>query len=189
MLSAIEKDIIAGAEKKMQDAVAFLEASLKDYRVGKANPSVFNKVLVNYYGTPTPLPQVGSVSAPDAKTLVIQPWDRSLIPAVEKAIIDSNIGLTPSNNGELIRCTVPARTEERRKDLVKKAKGEGENSKVVIRNTRRDAMDALKKAQKAGTISEDAEKEAEDEVQKLTDKKTKEIDALVAAKEKDILTV
>jgi len=189
MLSAFEKEIIAGAEKKMADSVKFLEESLKDYRVGKANPSVFNKVLVNYYGTMTPLPQVGAVSAPDAKTLVVQPWDRSLIPAVEKAILDSNIGLTPSNNGEIIRCTVPALTEERRRELIKKAKGEGENSKIVIRNARRDAVDALKKAQKAGTISEDAQAEAEDEVQKLTDKKVKEIDALVAAKEKDMLTV
>lgn len=189
MLSQFEKDIITGAEKKMRDSVAHLEESLKDYRVGKANPAVFNKVLVSYYGTPTPIPQVGAVSAPDARTLAIQPWERSLIPAIEKAIITANIGLTPSNNGEVIRCTVPALTEDRRKELVKKAKAEGENSKVSIRNTRRDAVDALKKAQKAGTISEDAQGEAEDEIQKLTDKMVKDVDTLVSAKEKDILTV
>ncbi len=189
MLSQFEKNIIDGAEKKMRDSVVHLEESLKDYRVGKANPAVFNKVLVNYYGTLTPIPQVGAVSSPDAKTLAIQPWERSLIPAIEKAILAANIGLTPSNNGEVIRCTVPALTEERRKELVKKAKAEGENGKVTVRNVRREAIEALKKAQKAGTISEDAESEAEDEVQKLTDKKIKEIDVLVSAKEKDIMTV
>lgn len=182
-------EILSAADAKMTGAVAFLDESLKNYRVGKANPAVFNKVLVNYYGTMTPVPQVGSVTAPDAKTLAIQPWDRSLIPAIEKAIIDASIGLTPSNNGETIRCTVPALTEDRRKELVKNAKAEGENAKVVVRNARRDAVDALKKAQKNEGLSEDAEKEGEEEVQKLTDKKTKEIDALVAAKEKDILSV
>ena len=189
MLTENAKQVITTASSKMMDAVTFLEESLKNYRVGKANTQVFNKVLVNYYGTPTPIPQVASVTTPDAKTLAIQPWERSLIPAIEKAIIDSNIGLTPSNNGETIRCSVPALTEERRKELVKSAKAEGENAKVVIRNARRDAVDALKKAQKNDGLSEDAEREGEDEIQKLTDKKVKEIDALVAAKEKDILAV
>ena len=189
MLTEKTKEILNSADAKMKDAIAFLEESLKNYRVGKANPAVFNKVLVNYYGTPTPIPQVASVTSPDAKTLAIQPWERSLIPAIEKAIIDSNIGLTPSNNGETIRCSVPALTEERRKELVKSARGEGENAKVVVRDARRDAVDALKKAQKNEGLSEDAEREGEDEVQKLTDKKVKEIDALVAAKEKDILAV
>lgn len=189
MLTARAKEILTGAETKMQSAINFLEESLKSYRVGKANPAVFNGILVDYYGTPTPLHQVASISAPDAKTLAIQPWEKNLIPKIEKAIIDGNIGLTPSNNGELIRCTVPALTEERRKELIKKAKGEGENAKVVVRNARRDAVDILKKAQKNEGMPEDTEKEAEDEVQKLTDKFVKKVDETVAAKEKDIMTV
>lgn len=189
MLTENAKQIVAAADAKMLSSVTFLEESLKNYRVGKANTQVFNKVLVNYYGTPTPVPQVASVTAPDAKTLAIQPWERSLIPAIEKAILDANIGLTPSNNGETIRCTVPALTEERRKELCKNAKSEGENAKVVVRNARRDAVDALKKAVKNEGLSEDVQKEGEEEVQKLTDKRVKEIDALVAAKEKDILAV
>ncbi len=189
MLTENAKQVITTASSKMMDAVTFLEESLKNYRVGKANTQVFNKVLVNYYGTPTPLPQVGSVTAPDAKTLAIQPWERSLIPAIEKAIIDANIGLTPSNNGETIRCTVTALTEDRRKELCKNAKAEGENAKIVIRNARRDAVDALKKAVKNEGLSEDVQKEGEEEVQKLTDKRVKEVDELVAAKEKDILSV
>ena len=189
MLTDRAKEIVNAADSKMKDSLNFLEEDLKGYRLGKASPSIFNGVMVNYYGTMTPLAQVSSIAAPDAKTLTVQPWERNLIPVIEKAILDANIGLTPSNNGEIIRCTVPVLTEERRKDLVKKAKGEGENTKVVIRNSRRDAIEALKKAQKAGTISEDAQHEAEDEIQKLTDKKVKDVDTLVAAKEKDILTV
>lgn len=189
MLTDKAKEIISGAETKMQSAIKFLEEDLKTYRVGKANPSVFNGVMVDYYGTPTPIQQVASINAPDAKTLAIQPWEKSLIPKIEKAILDANLGLTPSNNGELIRCTVPALTEERRKELIKKAKATGENSKIVIRNSRRDAVDALKKAQKNDGLSEDTEKEAEDEAQKLTDKYVKKVDETVAAKEKDILTV
>ena len=189
MLTDRAKEIVSGAESKMKDAVRFLEEDLKTYRVGKANPSVFDKVLVDYYGPPTPLQQVASITAPDAKTLAIQPWEKHLIPKIEKAIMDANIGLTPQNNGEIIRCTVPALTEERRKDLIKKAKAAGENSKIVVRNARRDAVDTLKKAQKNEGLSEDAEKEAEAEVQKLTDKFVKSVDDVVATKEKDILTV
>lgn len=183
------KEILGAVETKMTDAVAFLEESLKNYKVGKANPAIFNKVLVNYYGTPTPIPQVASVTAPDAKTLAIQPWERSLIPAIEKAIVDASLGLTPSNNGETIRCTVPALTEDRRKELCKNAKAEGESAKVVVRNARRDAIESLKKAIKNDGLSEDLEKDAEADVQKLTDKNVKLIDELVAAKEKDILSV
>jgi len=189
MLTDRAKEIVGGAESKMQSAVAFLEDDLKNYRVGKANPAIFNVVSVNYYGTPTPLPQVASISAPDAKTLAIQPWEKNLIPAIEKAILDANIGLTPSNNGETIRCVVPALTEERRRELIKKAKSTGENTKVVVRNARRDAVDLLKKAQKNEGLSEDTEKEAEDEIQKLTDKNVKKVDEIVGAKEKEILTV
>ena len=167
----------------------FLEEDLKTYRVGKANPSIFNGVSVDYYGMQTPLAQVASISTPDAKTIVIQPWERTMIQKIEKAILDANIGLTPSNNGEVIRCTVPALTEERRRDLVKKAKEAGENAKIVVRNARRDAIELLKKAQKNEGMSEDTEKEGEIEVQKVTDKFVKNVDEIVAAKEKEILTV
>ncbi|MBR5385375.1 MAG: ribosome recycling factor [Bacteroidales bacterium] len=183
------KEIVDAAEKKMNDSVAFLEEDLKTYRVGKANPTVLNPVLVDYYGTATPIPQVASVTAPDAKTISIQPWEKSMIAKIEKAIIDANLGLTPSNNGEVIRCLVPALTEERRKELIKKARAAGETAKVTVRNARRDGIDLLKKAQKNEGLSEDGEKEGEDELQKLTDRKVKEIDTLIDAKEKDIMTV
>ena len=189
MLTDRAKEIINGTESKMQDAVKFLEEDLKTYRLGKANPAVFNPVVVDYYGTPTPLAQVASINTPDARTLTIQPWEKSLIPKIEKAIMDANIGLTPQNNGEIIRCKVPELTEERRKDLIKKAKAAGENAKIVVRNARRDGVDLLKKAQKNEGLSEDTEKEAEAEIQKITDKQVKEVDTIVAAKEKDIMTV
>ena len=189
MLTERAKDIINGAEGKMQDAITFLEEDLKTYRVGKANPNIFNGLMVDYYGSATPVHQVASISAPDAKTLAIQPWERNMIPVIEKAILDANLGFTPQNNGEIIRCVVPALTEERRKDLVKKAKAAGEQAKVVVRNARRDAMDLLKKAQKNEGMSEDTEKEGEGEVQKITDKFVKNVDEIVAAKEKEILTV
>lgn len=189
MIPENAKNIISAAEAKMQSAVAYLEESLKSYRVGKANPAIFNNVHVDYYGTPTPIAQVASVTTPDAKTLAIQPWERSMIAKIEKAIIDASLGLTPSNNGEVIRCVVPALTEERRRELIKKAKGEGESTKIVVRNARRDAVDALKKAQKNDGLPEDSQKEAEEEVQKLTDKMVKNVDSVIAAKEKDIMTV
>jgi len=173
----------------MGEAVRFLEEDLKSYRVGKANPLVFNGVTVDYYGSPTPVAQVASISAPDAKTLAIQPWEKNMIPKIEKAIIDANLGFTPQNNGEVIRCTVPALTEERRKELIKKARAAGESAKIVVRNARRDGIDLLKKANKNEGLSEDTQKEAETEVQKLTDKRVKEVDELVAAKEKEIMTV
>lgn len=189
MLTERAKEIVKQAETKMLQAVSFLEEDLKTYRVGKANPMIFNGVSVDYYGSPTPLSQVASITTPDAKTLAIQPWERSLISKIEKAIIDANLGFTPQNNGELIRCVVPAITEERRKDLIKKAKAAGENAKIVVRNSRRDGIELLKKAQKNEGMPEDTEKEAEDEVQKLTDKQIKAIDSIVATKEKEILTV
>ena len=189
MLTENAKAIVAKADEKMQDAIAFLEEDLKTYRVGKANPSIFNNVTVDYYGTATPIPQVASVTTPDAKTLAIQPWERSMIGKIEKAILDANLGFTPSNNGEIIRCVVPALTEERRRDLIKKAKATGENTKVIIRNARRDAVDQLKKAQKASEITEDVQREGEDEIQKVTDKNVKTVDGIIAEKEKDILTV
>lgn len=180
--------ILAKAKDQMTSASKFLEESLKTYRAGKANPAIFNNVLVDYYGSKTPVPQVASVTTPDARTIMIQPWDRNMIGPIEKAILDANVGMTPQNNGESIRCNVPALTEERRKELIKKARGEGENAKTVIRNSRRDAMDALKKCIKEG-LAEDMEKDYEDKVQKATDDAVKGIDAQVTAKEKEILTV
>ena len=182
------KEILAAAKDKMSNAVNHLDEELKTYRVGKANPLVFNNVMVDYYGSPTPIPQVASVTTPDAKTLMLQPWEKKMIAAIEKAILDANIGLTPSNNGESIRCTVPPLTEERRKELIKKAKGAGEYAKVSVRNARRDAIEALKKANKEG-MPEDLQKEYEQLVQKETDVFAKKVDELVAAKEKEMLTV
>ena len=182
------KEILAGAKDKMSHAVAHLDEELKTYRAGKANPLVFNSVMVDYYGCPTPLPQVASVTTSDAKTLMLQPWEKKMIPVIEKAILDANIGLTPSNNGESIRCTVPPLTEERRKDLIKKAKAAGENGKVSVRNARRDAIELLKKAQKEG-MPEDLQKEYEQLVQKETDAYSKNVEERVVEKEKEIKTV
>ena len=183
------KEIVDAQSAKMQGALEYLEEELKNYRVGKASPAILNPVVVDYYGTPTPINQVASITTPDAKTIAIQPWERSLIGKIEKAILDANVGLTPSNNGEIIRCMVPALTEDRRKELIKKAKAQGETTKVTIRNARRDGIDLLKKAQKNDGLSEDGEKEGEDELQKVTDKWVKKVDEVIAAKEKDILTV
>ena len=182
------KEILTGAKDKMAHAVTHLDEELKTYRAGKADPRIFNNVMVDYYGSPTPVPQVASVTTPDAKTLMLQPWEKKMIPAIEKAIIDSNIGLTPSNNGESIRCTVPPLTEDRRKELLKKAKAAGENAKVSVRNARRDGIEHLKKANKEG-MPEDLQKEYEQLIQKETDAFSKKIDELVAAKEKEMMTV
>ena len=186
----IEKanEVLEFAELKMEDAVTHLQEELKTYRAGKANPEVFASVIVNYYGAATPLPQMSNITTPDAKTMLIQPWDKSMIHAIEKAIMDANLGFTPQNNGEVIRINVPALTEERRRELVKRAKGEGENAKVATRNARRDAMDQLKKLQKDG-LPEDIEKDDEEKVQKFTDKYVKRVDEVLDAKEKDIMTV
>ena len=182
------KAVIEAVKEKMQGSVTFLDEDLKTYRAGKANPAVFNSVMVNYYGTMTPIPQVASISTPDAKTMLIQPWDRTLLRPVEKAIMDANLGFTPQNNGEVIRINVPAITEERRKELVKKARTAGENAKVAVRNARRDAIESLKKLQKEG-LPEDSEKDFEDEVQKLTDNVSKKVEEILSAKEKEIMTV
>lgn len=183
------KEIVDNMSLKMQGALEFLEEDLKNYRVGKASPAILNPVMVDYYGSATPLSQIASITTPDAKTIAIQPWERNMIGKIEKAILDANVGLTPSNNGEIIRCMVPALTEDRRKDLIKKAKAQGETTKVTIRNARRDGIDLLKKAQKNDGLSEDGEKEGEAELQKVTDKWVKKVDEVISAKEKDILTV
>lgn len=182
------KACIAQAKEKMKKAISFLEEDLKTYRAGKANPAVFNSVTVDYYGTPTPIPQVASITTPDAKTMLIQPWEKKLIAPIEKAIMDANLGFTPQNNGEQIRISVPPLTEERRKELVKKAKAAGENTKMSVRNARREVVEAHKKYQKEG-LPEDVCKDAEIEIQKETDVFNKRIDEIIAAKEKEIMTV
>ena len=182
------KDIIAGAAAKMQDAVTFLEEDLKTYRAGKANPAMFNNVMVDYYGSPTPVPQVASITVPDARTIIIQPWEKNMIAKIEKAIMDANLGVTPQNDGVQIRITIPPLTEDRRKDLVKKVKAAGESAKISIRNARRDANDLFKKAQKDG-MPEDEAKDSEAVIQKDVDKFNKKVDEVIAAKEKEIMTV
>ena len=177
------------AEEKMEKT---LNALAKDYvtiRAGRANPSVLNKITVDYYGSPTPLQQVANISVPEARLLVIQPWNRSLIKAIEKAIQASDVGINPSNDGTVIRLLFPELTEERRKELSKDVKKKGEAAKVAIRNIRRDCVDTIKKAQKAGEITEDDQKKDEDDAQKLTDKFIDKVDKAVEAKTKEIMTV
>ena len=176
-------------EERMQKSVDNLKDEYSTIRAGRANPHILDRLRVDYYGTPTPIQQVANVSVPEARMIQIQPWEASLIKEIEKAILTSDLGLTPNNDGKTIRLVFPELTEERRKELIKKAKTAGENSKVVVRNARRDAVDTLKKAQKNEGLPEDAQKEGEEEIQKVTDKNIKEIDALIAAKEKDIMTV
>ena len=182
------KEIIAAAKDKMASAIEHLDSELKNFRAGKANTAIFNNVMVNYYGSPTPVPQVASITAPDARTMLIQPWEKNMIAPIEKAIMDANLGFTPQNNGEQIRLTMPPLTEERRKQLVKQVRGSAENARVTLRNIRRDAVDAFKKAQKDG-MPEDEAKSGEGEAQKVIDKYSKKLDAMLDAKEKEIMTV
>lgn len=179
---------LMSAEEKMEKAILHLDEELAHIRAGKASPRLLDGVMVDYYGTPTPLKQVSNVSTPDAKTIAVQPWEKTLIGEIERAIINSNLGLNPDNNGEVIRIFIPPLTEERRKDLVKQVKGEGETAKVSIRSIRRDANENLKKLVKDG-LSEDLEKDAEGQVQNLTDKYSKKVEEMIAAKEKEVLTV
>ncbi len=173
----------------MGKAVASLDKDFSKLRTGRATTALVDGIKADYYGTPTPIAQMASVTIPDSRSIAIQPWDKNGFQAVEKAILKSDLGLTPINDGKIIRINIPPLTEERRKDLIKKAKAAGEQTKIVIRNARRDAIETLKKAQKNEGLSEDTEKEAEEEVQKITDKNIKTIDTLVATKEKEILTV
>jgi len=175
-------------KEKMEAAVDHLEKELVKIRAGKASPSMLNGVMVDYYGSMTALAQVANLSVPDPRTIAIQPWEKAMIAPIEKAIMNSNLGFNPDNNGEYIRINIPALTEERRSDLVKQAKSECEHAKVSIRNTRRDTNVELKKLVKEG-LSEDLEKDAETEVQKLTDIHGKKVDDLFTDKEKDIMTI
>lgn len=174
-------------EGKMQKRVDSLNSELSAIRAGRANPAVLDKVMVDYYGTPTPVQQVGAVSVQEGKILVIQPWDKSLIKAIEKAIQVSDIGINPTNDGNVIRLAFPPLTEERRREIGKQAHKYGEEAKVSVRNVRRDANDKLKEMKKASEITEDEQKQGEEQIQKLTDKYCKEVDNLVAAKQKEIM--
>jgi ribosome recycling factor len=176
------------AEEKMEGALLHLDDSLAHIRAGKANVRILDPIRVDYYGSLTPLSGVATVTTPDARTISIQPWEKGMIAVIEKAILNSEVGITPENNGEIIRLTIPALTEERRKDLVKQTRSEGEDAKISVRNARRDAIDGLKKEVKNG-LAEDVEKDAENEVQKIHDKYIKKIDEMLAAKEKEIMTV
>ncbi|ROT03580.1 ribosome recycling factor [Muribaculaceae bacterium Isolate-104 (HZI)] len=182
------KDYLTPAEEKMELAVAYLDESLAHIRAGKANPKIIDGIKVEYYGSAVPVSQVANISVPDARTITITPWEKPMFKEIEKAIINSELGITPENNGEVIRISIPPLTEERRKQLVKQSKAEAEQAKVSVRNARRDAIDGLKKAVKQG-MPEDTEKDAEASVQKIHDKYLKRIDDIFAAKEKEILTV
>lgn len=175
-------------DDKMKKTMEFLAEDYASIRAGRANPHVLDKLRVNYYGTPTPVQQVGNITVPEARIIQIAPWEKSLIKEIEKAIMASDIGINPSNDGSVIRLVFPELTEERRKDLVKEVKKKAEDGKVAIRNIRRDGNDAFKKLAKA-EASEDEVKQLEEQLQKLTDKYIKEIDALMEAKSKEIMTV
>ncbi len=182
------KTILNDATVRMQKAFDHFEEELVNVRAGKASTGVLNSVMVEYYGSQTPISGVASVTVPDAKTIIIQPWDKNMMRPIEKAIIDSNIGLAPSNNGEQIRLSLPPVTEERRRELVKKVKAEGETARISLRNARRDAVDTFKKAQKDG-MPEDEAKDGETQATKLVDKFSKKIDAALVVKEAEIMTV
>lgn len=175
-------------DDKMKKAYEFLESDYGTIRAGRANPHVLDKIRVDYYGTPTPIQQVGNVTVPEARIIQIAPWEKSLLKAIEKAILTSDLGINPSNDGSVIRLVFPELTEERRKDLVKEVKKKAEDGKVAIRNIRRDGNDSFKKLAKT-EVSEDEIKQLEDSLQKLTDKYIKDIDALMEVKSKEIMTV
>ena len=176
-------------EEKMDNCVDYLLTEFAAIRAGRANPNVLNKIRVDYYGTPTPIQQVANVSVPEPRMIQIAPWDRSLIKAIEKAIMTSELGINPSNDGVVIRLIFPEVTEERRKQLAKDVKKKGEEQKVAVRNVRRDGVDAVKKMEKASEITEDDRKDLEEQLQKLTDKYVKDIDKAVEDKTKEIMTV
>lgn len=176
------------AQEGMDKAISHLETELVKVRAGKANPNLVDGIVVDYYGTPTPINQVGNISVADARTLTIQPWEKNMLQPIERAIIAANIGINPQNDGNMIRLFMPPLTEERRKELVKRAHGEGEHSKVAIRNIRRDAMEQVKKLQKNG-LSEDVCKDAEGHIQEMTDRYIALVDKHLVTKEKEIMTV
>ena len=177
------------AEIKMEKAINALNADFAAIRAGRANPAILDKISVEYYGVPTPVQQVGTISVPEARTIIIQPWDASILGDIEKAILKSDIGINPNNDGKCIRLNFPPLTEERRKELVKGISKRGEDAKVAVRSVRRDALEGFKKQKKDGEITEDDLKDLETKIQKLTDRFVKDIETIVADKEKEILAV
>lgn len=184
-----KRTILDAAQPKMDKAMEHFEVALSNVRAGKASTNMLNTVMVESYGQQMALNGVASVTVPDAKTILIQPWDKNVIAAIEKALINANLGMAPSNNGEVIRLNVPPLTEERRRELVKQIKGDAETARISLRNTRREAIEAIKKAVKAEGLPEDVAKDGEAEAQKMVDTFSKKIDDMIAAKEKEIMTV
>lgn len=180
---------LSNLEERMNKTLSVLEENFAEVRAGRANPAILNKISVDYYGVPTPINQVAGISVPEARLIVIQPWDASVLKDIEKAILASDIGLNPNNDGKVIRLAFPELTEERRKDLVKDIKKIAEESKVAIRAIRRDGIDEAKEMEKESLITEDELKKAEDQIQKLTDKKIAEIDVMLDKKEKEIMSI
>ena len=176
-------------ESKMKKTASVLTEQYDSVRAGKANPAVLDRITVDYYGSPTPIQQIASVSTPDARSLLIQPWDGSVLKGIEKAILASDLGINPQNDGRAIRLVFPALTEERRRDLAKQVKKYSEDAKVAVRNVRRDAVDYVKKAQKKGELTEDDQKKAEKDIQDLTDKFTKRVDEMCGKKEKELMEI
>ena len=176
-------------EEKMDKTISVLSENLAEIRAGRANPAILNKIMVDYYGVPTPINQVAGISVPEARLIVIQPWDASILKEIEKEILKAEIGINPNNDGKVIRLAFPELTEERRKELVKEIKKMGEEAKVSVRSVRREGMDLAKAEQKDGTMTEDELKGMEDKIQKLTDSKVEEIDKVIANKEKEIMSV
>lgn len=183
------KDIIKSAGEKMDKTLAIVVKDLSTLRAGRANPQILDKITVDYYGTPTALNQVGNISSPEPRMLVIAPWEPKMIGPIEKAIQKSDLGINPSNDGKVVRLMIPELNEERRKELCKQVKKMAEEGKVAVRNSRRDALEAVKKLKKDSKITEDDQKTAETEMQKVTDAKIKEIDRLAAEKEKEIMSI
>lgn len=183
------EELKLSSKESMEKSLTSLGNQLSKVRTGRATPSVLDGVKVDYYGTPTPVAQVGQMSTPEARLLQIQPFDKSLISEIEKAIINSNLGLTPTNDGNLIRITFPILTEDKRKDLVKNVKKHGEDAKIAIRNARREANDEIKKVEKSKDISEDDSKKYQTEIQKVTDEYVAKVDEIISIKEKELLTI
>ena len=176
-------------EERMLKTISVFEENLSEIRAGRANPAILNKVMINYYGTPTPVNQVAGISVPEARLIVIQPWDASILKEIEKAILASDIGINPNNDGKVIRLAFPELNEERRKEIVKDIRKMAEEAKVAVRSIRRDGIDEAKKLEKDSEISEDELKVAEDKIQKLTDKYVEEIDKILGAKEKEVMSI
>lgn len=183
------KEILDASKEKMSKSVAVYQNEMTSLRAGRANPRLLDRIMVDYYGTPTPLPQIGNINVPEARMIVIKPWEKKMISAIEKAIQKSDLGLNPTKDGEVVRLVFPDLNEERRKELTKMARKSAEGAKVAVRSIRRDAVEQIKKLKKDSLITEDEQRKAEDDAQKITDKAIKDIDGICAAKEKEIMEV